>query len=129
MMPGTSARNFTPNSAGLSGPESTTPGTVVLGQMVYSTVGAAMVMLKALVAVCTGLLESVTWTVKLKVPAAVGVPEMTPLLLSVNPVGSVPLAIDQVYGEVPPLGHQGCRVGHVLRPVGQRTRGDGQSRR
>ena len=68
-------------------------------------VGAAatMVMLKALVAVCAGVPASVTRTVKLKVPAAVGVPEMTPLPLSVNPVGSVPLAIDQVYGNVPPF--------------------------
>ena len=36
-------------------------------------------------------------------PAAVGVPVMAPvLLLSVNPGGS-PLAIDHVYGRVPPL--------------------------
>ena len=61
-------------------------------------------MLNALVAVCAGLPESVTWTVKLNVPATVGVPEMTPVsLLSVSPVGSDPLAIDQVYGKVPPL--------------------------
>jgi hypothetical protein len=42
--------------------------------------------------------------VKLNVPIVVGVPEITPLLLlSVSPVGSEPLAIDHVYGEVPPL--------------------------
>ena len=55
-----------------------------------------MVMLKALVAFCTGVPESVSRTVKLKVPVAVGVPEITPLLLSVNPVGSVPPASDQL---------------------------------
>ena len=63
-----------------------------------------MMMLKALVVVCgTGVPESVTRTVKLEVPGVVGVPEMTPLLLSVNPVGSAPLASDHAYGLVPPL--------------------------
>jgi hypothetical protein len=62
------------------------------------------VILKSFVAVCWGLLESIAWTVKLKVPEAVGVPEMTPVpLLSDRPVGSDPLVIDHVYGEVPPL--------------------------
>ena len=61
-------------------------------------------MLRALVALCTGLLASLTWTVKLKVPATVGIPVIAPLVpLSVRPVGKDPLAIDQVYGSVPPL--------------------------
>jgi hypothetical protein len=60
-------------------------------------------MVKLLVTVCLVLLESVTWTVKLEVPEDVGFPEMTPLALSDRPFGSDPLAIDQVYGEVPPL--------------------------
>jgi hypothetical protein len=56
-----------------------------------------MAMLKALVAFCTGLPESLTCMVKLKVPGAVGVPEMTPVLLfSDRPAGSEPLAIDHV---------------------------------
>ena len=38
---------------------------------------------------------SVTWTAKLNVPAAVGVPEITPAL-RVNPPGSEPVDIDQV---------------------------------
>jgi hypothetical protein len=47
--------------------------------------------------VCTGLLLSLTATVKLNVPLAVGVPEITPLLeLSVNPAGRLPELIDQV---------------------------------
>ena len=59
-------------------------------------------MLKAMVADC--IFESVTWTVKLELPEAVGVPEITPVsLLSDRPVGSEPLTIDQVYGGVPPL--------------------------
>jgi hypothetical protein len=63
-----------------------------------------IVMFNAAVVVFAGLLESVTWTVKLKVPMVVGVPEITPVAaLSVKPVGSDPLAIDHVYGEVPPL--------------------------
>ena len=37
------------------------------------------------------LLLAVAWTVKLKVPAAVGVPERTPPVVRVSPVGSVPL--------------------------------------
>ncbi len=65
--------------------------------------GACTVMLKALVAVWTGLLASVTETVKLDVPVAVGVPDMTPVVaLSDKPPGSDPLAIDQAYGVVPP---------------------------
>jgi hypothetical protein len=39
--------------------------------------------------------ESVTVAVKLKVPDAVGVPAMAPLLvLSVNPVGSTPVVME-----------------------------------
>ena len=41
--------------------------------------GAAMVMDVFAVALCAGLPESVTTAVKLNVPLAVGVPEMTPL--------------------------------------------------
>ena len=65
--------------------------------------GVDTTMLNALVPVCTGIVESVTRTVKLKVPAAVGVPEITPVpALSDRPVGNEPLARDQVYGGVPP---------------------------
>jgi hypothetical protein len=41
--------------------------------------------------------------VKLDVPVAVGVPEITPVAVRVSPAGSVPLAIDQEYGGVPPV--------------------------
>jgi hypothetical protein len=64
--------------------------------VIASKVGA-MVMDVAADFVCTGLLLSLTVTVKLKVPVAVGVPEMTPLPpASVNPAGRLPEVIDQV---------------------------------
>lgn len=41
--------------------------------------------------------------VKVKVPVALGVPEITPLeVLSVVPVGNAPDVTAKVYGEVPP---------------------------
>ncbi len=39
---------------------------------------------------------SVTAAVKIDVPAAVGVPEITPVVARVSPAGSVPVLIDQV---------------------------------
>jgi len=51
------------------------------------------------VAVIGGLWESVTATVKLKVPTVVGVPKMTPVeALRVSPGGSEPTDTDQVSG-------------------------------
>jgi hypothetical protein len=48
--------------------------------------------------------ESVTFAVKLKVPAVVGVPVMAPVeVFSVNPGGSDPDVIENVYGGTPPL--------------------------
>ena len=45
-----------------------------------------------------------TLTVKLEVPVAVRLPEITPeFAFSASPDGSAPLAIDHVYGGVPPL--------------------------
>jgi len=52
--------------------------------------------------VFTGLLESVTITVRVEEPATVGVP-VTVHPVSVSPAGSVPELIEQVYGVVPPL--------------------------
>jgi hypothetical protein len=55
-----------------------------------------MIMLKGLVAVFAGMLVSVACTVKLEVPAVIGVPAMTPLVaLNVRPGGSKPLTTDQ----------------------------------
>ena len=56
------------------------------------------------VAVAAGEAESVTVTLKLTVPAVVGVPVITPVALSVNPAGSaLPVASAHVYGALPPL--------------------------
>ena len=45
---------------------------------------------------------SVAVTVKLNVPAAVGVPDRTPAEVSVSPVGMAPTVTANVYGDVPP---------------------------
>lgn len=66
---------------------------------------AAIAMLSPAVAVREAL--SATCTVKLKDPAAVGVPPMVPLY-RLNPPGRDPDAIDQVYGAVPPLALNAC---------------------
>ena len=52
---------------------------------------------------------SVTLKVTVEIPAAVGVPEITPVVaLSVRPAGSVPLCIDQLYGDTPPPAARLC---------------------
>jgi hypothetical protein len=62
--------------------------------------GNATVMLRDLVLVVE--FESVTCTVKLLAPAAVGTPEIAPVAaVSVNPTGRVPDAMAHVYGGVP----------------------------
>src|SRR6204780_5092191 len=59
-------------------------------------------MVKGQVPVATTPLASLTWIVK--VPAAVGVPVIAPVVaLSVRPAGSVPVATENVYGAVPPV--------------------------
>ncbi len=76
--------------------------------MVVIDSGGLMVMLSACEALCGGLLESVTFTVKLEVPAVVAVPEITPVLLfKLRPAGNVPVVMLHVTGGVPPLD---CKV-------------------
>ena len=54
--------------------------------------------------VCTGLEESVTVAVTFTVAAAVGVPEMMPVLVArVRPDGRLPEVMDQLYGVAPPV--------------------------
>lgn len=63
------------------------------GREAVETASAAFtVMLRFAVAVCAvGVLESVTLAVKLEVPAAVGLPEIKPVLLfSISPLGRLP---------------------------------------
>jgi hypothetical protein len=47
--------------------------------------------------------ESVTLTVNVEVPTAIGVPVICPLLFNVNPLDKEPEDIFQVYGLIPPL--------------------------
>ncbi len=56
----------------------------------------ATVMERALVEVAAVVAESVTFTVKLEVAAVVGVPEITPVVPRVSPVGRVPLETDHL---------------------------------
>jgi hypothetical protein len=62
-----------------------------------------MAILRFAVALCAGVLESVTFTVNEEVPAVVGVPLICPELLSVKPAGKLPELTDQLYGVLPPL--------------------------
>jgi hypothetical protein len=62
---------------------------------------------KSLVAVCGVAELSVTCTVKLLLPAVVGVPATSPLVVSrVKPGGKLPALMAYVNGDVPPLGVQ-----------------------
>ena len=54
-------------------------------------------------AVARVVAASVAATVKLAVPASVGVPEMTPAEERLKPAGSAPAESVQVYGGKPPL--------------------------
>ena len=54
-------------------------------------------------AVCAGLVESFTVTVKLALVLAFGVPEITPVEAAiVRPLGNAPDDTDQMYGAFPP---------------------------
>jgi hypothetical protein len=65
---------------------------------------AATVRESDFVAVCAvGVVESVTFAVKLNEPDAVGVPEIVPALDKVRPAGRAPELMLQLYGAVPPL--------------------------
>ncbi len=72
--------------------------------MASGAVAAATVKETLPLAVCWVELESLTVTVMGKLPFAVGVPEMRPVLEArVSPAGRLPEVIDQVYGVVPPV--------------------------
>ena len=53
--------------------------------------------------VAVAFAASLTCAVNVDVPAAVGVPERTPVAERLSPAGSVPLVMLQLYGLVPPL--------------------------
>src|SRR5439155_27368562 len=65
--------------------------------------------------VCEAL--SLTWTLKVAVVAAVGVPLITPAD-SDKPAGKVAGATDHVYGGVPPVAVNGCEYATATVPAG-----------
>jgi hypothetical protein len=77
---------------------------VPLGGALEVTANCAFTtIVNACVIVRGGFAESVSWSVKLLVPVAVGVPEMTPVLgFKVSPAGSEPLITDHVSGLTAP---------------------------
>ena len=74
--------------------------------VVMASVGGSTVMLSALVAVAFA--ESFTCTVKFDAPAAVGVPEMTPAVVSERFAGRDPAEIVHVFPPEPPLAERVC---------------------
>ena len=71
---------------------------VILSGAAVTVIDNAWVALKDV-----GVLESVAFTLKPKVPGAVGVPLISPDELSFSPDGREPKATDQVYGPMPPV--------------------------
>jgi hypothetical protein len=66
-------------------------------ELVVTESGVTIAIERLAVAVRVGLLESVAFTVKLEVPAVVGVPEMTPVPAArLKPAGNVPVVTDQL---------------------------------
>jgi hypothetical protein len=65
-------------------------------------IGGATLMDMACVMVTGGVEESMTWTMKLKVPTEVVVPLTVPLLARVSPVGSAPAVCVNVKGGAAP---------------------------
>ena len=63
---------------------------------------------------------SATFTVKLAVPLAVGVPLICPVeAVNVSPGGKLPLVIDQEYGAVPPVALKVAEYGKPATPLGK----------
>jgi hypothetical protein len=80
-----------------------TAPTVAPGKVVVVTMGTTLTIIDKFWS-SNAVPASVTRTVKLAVPAVVGVPEMIPVLAArLKPAGKVPVVIDHVNGVVPPL--------------------------
>ena len=76
-------------------------------------------MLSAWLAVCGGLLESTTWTVKLDVPVPAGEPVIAPVLaVSVRGEGKAPEMMLHVNGPCPPLSPRVWLYGVATVPFG-----------
>ena len=70
--------------------------------VMFSAAGA-IVSVSACVAVCVGVCASPTSTVKLLLPGALGVPDITPPDVNESPPGNAPATSVQLYGATPPL--------------------------
>src|ERR1035437_8515777 len=66
-----------------------------------ASAGGLMVMPSVAVAVAPA--ASLAWTVKVKAPAAEGIPLIDPPVASVSPAGSVPETTDHEYPPAPPV--------------------------
>jgi hypothetical protein len=77
---------------------------VVLTDIAVTTIESAFVAVPAV-----GLVESVTFTVKLNVPVVVGVPVIAPVeVFSERPLGNEPVVTDHAYGVTPPEAATDC---------------------
>ena len=71
--------------------------------MVVIVTGTGKIMRVTCCVALNGVTEaSVTLTVNVKLPMAVGVPERTPPVLRLRPAGRLPLEVDQVSVPAPP---------------------------
>src|SRR5262249_36324962 len=85
--------------------------------VVMVSVRGAITMLRDCVVVSAlGTALSVSFSTKLDVPVAVGVPVMVPLVLSLSPAGSDPEARDHVHGGTPPPAGNVAENGRVTLP-------------
>ncbi len=75
--------------------------------VVIASVLRTIEIVKFAVAVCCGVKESAAFTVKVLLPAAVGVPLITPAADNVSPAGRVPEDTVQVMGVAPPVATRG----------------------
>jgi hypothetical protein len=83
------------------------------------TPAGEIVAINAFVAVSAVELESFTWIVTETAPAWVGVPLSRPVEeFRVTPVGKDPVAIDQVYGAVPPAAVKAAEYATPTCPFG-----------
>jgi hypothetical protein len=81
--------------------------TLIVPSLLASQDAYVTVIVKVFVAVALAL-SVIRKIIEVGLPAAVGVPEITPLELRDNPVGRVPDIIVHVYGVVPPLAVRVC---------------------
>ena len=95
------------------------PATASGSEAVLIANACRIVIDKAFVAICGEPAASRTCTVKLKVPAAVGVPLRTPAEFNDSPVGKMPETADHVNGNRPLTALSDCEYSTPVRPPGR----------